>query len=140
MTTDITGRYKENELGMGNLCPDTEKEAIRIATDIRAMLIEECTIDPKMLTAEDLERWDFHILSTGGCPTFQSPKGSHGTSDCGGVLHIHYDGGTVWDFLSYNADNYLATDRVRAKLDAIVAKYGCYTEDYANWSMVVYRN
>ena len=140
MTTDITGRYKENELGMGNLCPDTEKEAIEMATEIRAMLIEECTIDPKMLTAEDLERWDFHILSTGGCPTFQSPKGSHGTSDCGGVLHIHYDGGTVWNYLSYHADYPSLTDRVRAKLDAIVAKYGCYTEDYANWSMVVYRN
>ena len=139
MNTDITGRYKESELGMGNLCPDTEQEAIEMATEIRAMLIEECTADPETLDEKELE-YGWHILSTGGCPTFQSPKGRHGTEGCGGILHIHYDGGTVWDYLSYHADYPSLTDGVRAKLDAIVAKYDCYTEDYANWSMIVYRN
>ena len=82
-------------------------------------------------------------LSGGGCTTFMSPLGSHGTSHCGGVLHIHYDGGDLFNYLSCDG---MAMERGNESwrmgpdsLDSVIRPFGLYAEDYSGWATVLYR-
>jgi len=78
----------------------------------------------------------------GGCKLFRSPQASHGTTEYGGLLHLHYDGGIMHDYLSLDGDfNYLARsewDAMRVSIDDILSQHGCYLEHFNGWSEGVY--
>ena len=79
-------------------------------------------------------------LSGGGCTTFMSPLGSHGTSHCGGVLHIHCDGGDLWNYLScdgrgWNVDGWRYGPD---SLDEVIRPFGLFAEDYSSWALILY--
>ncbi len=123
----MTNDYNDHDFGFAGLDYEGEDpRTVRIARAVREWMVRR------------IGRGE--CLSAGGCRTFQSPLGSHGTSDSGGLLHIHYDGGDMWDYLScdspYSHNYRYGPDG----LERVLEEFDCYIEDYSGWASIVYEH
>jgi hypothetical protein len=89
---------------------------------------------------EFLKRYEFDGvgIDPGGCKTFYSPKEWLARGEKygkGSALVIVFDGGDVYNLISYTSENYKAQER----LTEMLAKEGFYYENMNSWSAAVYK-
>ena len=79
-----------------------------------------------------------YVYSTGG----YDDEVKYHTDECRGLFSMVYDGGILWDFLSYNGDAAYESPamywKIRQSLEKIASKHGCIIEDSTTYAMTFY--
>jgi len=82
-----------------------------------------------------------YVYSTGG---YGDDDVKYHSGECKGLFSIVYDGGILYDFLSYDGDSACLFPnshyKLRQSIERIAAKHGCMIEDSTSYAMTFYED